>query len=260
MNQIFDRELLGKNRKYLLDIFSRHDFLYQEIANRIIDNLQILTNNFTSHKIESLLEISANNGYLTKQILFKTKIKQNVKTEIFYNKNVDLIADDEFLPFKKESFDLIVSNLNLQHINFVPQFLMQIKQILKPNGIFIASFFGEENLFDLKKAVFEAEELIYKSVSPRMIPTIDIKSAARLLQKAGFINPIASLEKISVEYENPIKLLVDLKNMGQGNILNLRSRKFATRGFIDEILKKYPRIAGQNAISAQFEIIIISAW
>ena len=141
----------------------------------------------------------------------------------------------------------------------MPQFLLQSYDLLRKNGIFIASFFGEENLFDLKKAVFEAENAIFGQVSPRFIPTIDVKNAAMLLQKSGFINPISSLEAVDVEYDNTLKLLQDIKFMGQGNILLKRDKKFINRKFLDEILKNYVRIAGlQGAkVKAHFEIVIM---
>ena len=189
---LFDRKLLRQNRSRAFKNFAQHNFLHHEIANRIAENVESLNREF-----DSVLEIGALDGHLSSMIKARSKVIVDV----------DLKADDEFLPFKNESFDLIVSNLNLHYTNQVPQFLIQVRELLKPGGTFIASFFGEENLSELAKVLYETENEIYGGISPRMPPTIDVKTAAALLQKAGFQNPISDFEKLEVEYSNPLKLL-----------------------------------------------------
>lgn len=257
VNLLFDRKLLRQNRKRALRNFAQHNFLHHEIANRLVEDIELLNRDF-----ENCLEISALDNHLLDSITKTKKVKRIFQTRINLSPNCQIIADDEFLPFKNENFDLIISNLNLQHINLVPQFLLQMRDLLKKDGIFIASFFGEENLFDLRKAVFEAENEVFGGISPRIIPTINVKNAAILLQKAGFSDPVSSLETVEVEYENVIKLLQDLKNMGQSNVLLTRSRKFSTRKFLDEILKNYVKIAGIEGgfVKARYEIVTMIGW
>ncbi len=65
---------------------------------------------------------------------------------------------------------------------------------------------------------------------------------------------------IEVEYENTMKLLIDLKFMMQSNIMFKRSKRFINRKFLDEILNKYVKIAGLNdkkRVKAKFEIILL---
>lgn len=223
--------------------------MHHEIANRIIDNISGL--NFLD-KIDSTLEIGAIDGYLSHQINARKKIVIDC----------DLEAEEEFLPIKNNSFDLVLSNLNMHFINEIPKFLIDVKNILKDGGVFIASFFGEENLNQLAHILYKTENEIYNGVSPKMPPTIDVKTSANLLAKAGFKNPISSFETIEVKYSNPMNLLIDLKNMGQGNILNQRSKRFMTKSFLDKICQNYQEIYGNNEgkITATFEIITITAW
>ncbi len=196
---LFDRKILRLNQKRI-----SNNFLHQETANRINENIELLGREF-----KNILKIESGN---------------------FSYKDYKIIADEEFLPFKANSFDLIISNLNFHFINQIPQFLLQIKDILQPNGLFIASFFGEENLKELRHVLYEVETEFYGAVSPRVAPTIDVKTAATLIQKAGFANPISDLDKIEIEYKSVYELLKDLKSMGQGNIMVKRSRRFfATR-------------------------------
>lgn len=279
MNEIFNRKLLQQNRLRTAKAYSNHSFLYHEIANRIVEDLE-----FFADKFENVLEIGARDGYLS-GLLADKKIAQNlVLTDLIdnfsdknskkefsqdtsenFNKNlfaqkITHITDDENLPFEEQSFNLIISNLNLHHINNIPQFLVQVKNLLKPGGIFIASFFGQENLKELHETIFKTEQEIYGGVSPRMIPTIDVKTAAMLLQKAGFANPVSNLETIEVSYDDAKKLLQDLKNMGQGNIMHKRSRRFFTRAFLEKLMYNYPKEQAKDKtshIKATFEIITI---
>lgn len=265
---IFDRKLLRQNRARSAQNFADFSFLNHEVANRIVESLEFMKRDF-----DQVLEIGARDGYLSQQIKEKKKVKLIAQTEIcdFLNSQNDenrTIADEENLPFKKNSFDLVVSCLNFHHINSIPGLLLQIKDLLKPNGIFIANFFGEENLSELAHVIFQTENEIYGGISPKMMPTIEVKTAAHLLQKAGFDSPISNFEKIEVSYSDPLNLLKDLKMMGQGNILHKRSRKFFSKRFLSGICenyrKKYSEIDENDQksekITATFEIVTMTGW
>jgi NADH dehydrogenase [ubiquinone] 1 alpha subcomplex assembly factor 5 len=238
---LFDRKLLEQNKKRHAGVFADHNFLFAEVANRISENVELL-----NRKFDRVLEIGARDNSLSSLL----------------GGDFEHHDDAEVLSVEENSFDLIVSNLNLHFINELPQFLIQVRKALKPDGVFIASLFGEENLSELAHILYKSEVEIYDGVSPKMPPTIDVKTAAALLNKAGFSSPISDFEKIEVEYETPMKLLRDLKFMGQGNILTARSKRFFTRGFLNDILQKYQDIYGNSdgSVRATFEIVTIAGW
>ncbi|MES2960791.1 MAG: methyltransferase domain-containing protein [Pseudomonadota bacterium] len=237
---LFDRDLLAKNKLRARSKFLDHNFLHHEVANRIAENVKFLNREF-----KDILEIGAMDDYLSKQVNEG-------------GAQYKFMEDAEILPFEKESFDLILSNLNFHYINQIPQFLINVKEVLKPGGVFIASFFGEENLSELAHVLYETENEIYNGVSPRMPPTIDVKTAASLLQKAGFQNPISDFAKIEVEYSDPLNLLKDLKMMGQGNVMVKRSRKFFTKEFLNKISQNYKKIYPSGV--ATFEVVTVTGW
>ena len=125
----------------------------------------------------------------------------------------------------------------------------------------LASFFGEENLKELNYAMQNSENELYNGISPRLPPTIDVKTAAMILQKAGFKNPISSLEKIEITYKDPLFLLKDLKNMALGNILTKKSQRFFTKNLLQRLIENYRKLYQNEVgeIKATFEIIIICA-
>jgi len=262
---LFNRSLLKQNRNRAVDKFLQTNFLHQEIAEIITQTIVDCKKNF-----DDVLEIGAREGYLGQNIAnlknFKQIIRADYSPKMVAKYGLDLAMDDENLCFKEQSFDLVISNLNLHLINNISANLIAIKKLLKPGGLFIASFFGEENLKELKGTCLQIEQKFYGGISPRIAPNIDIKTAGMLLQKAGFIDSVAEKHKFEVEYSNPKRLLEDLKNMGEGNILADKSQKFITKNFLFELINLYQKLycSQQNQVVrpsvATFEIIIFSGW
>ena len=53
-----------------------------------------------------------------------------------------LPLDEETLPFRDASLDLVVSALSLQFVNDLPGTLIQIRRALKPDGLLLAAHGG----------------------------------------------------------------------------------------------------------------------
>ena len=71
-----------------------------------------------------------------------------------------VVADEEALPFRDASIDLVVSGLALHFANDLPGVLAQIRRALKPDGLFLAALLGGETLIELRQAFAEAESEI----------------------------------------------------------------------------------------------------
>lgn len=279
MVKIFDREAILASNNRLIEHFLNYNFLHQEIATRICENLQIFNRKFTN-----ILELSAKNSDIINNLamydllinandcnfiqsyfcdnhrFLQQQFDANQVNHIYRSNHAIIVADDEYLPFADNSFDLIISNLNLHFVNQVPYFLMRSHQMLKKDGILIISFFGEENLSNLSQAIHKAEDLIYNTSSAIMPPTIDIKTAANLLGSAGFVDKMSIVEKINIEYQNLDQMLRDIKMMGQGNFIAKKNKRFFSKRFIAEIAKQYClNSADSSNIEANFEVIFAIA-
>jgi NADH dehydrogenase [ubiquinone] 1 alpha subcomplex assembly factor 5 len=272
--KLFNRDILKQNRNRCCDDFSQADFIHKEIGQIIIQTILDCKRNF-----DNTLEIGALDGFIGRKILNLKKSENLVQTDfsskLAIKNDLDLVMDDENLCFKEQSFDLIINNLNFHFINDVAKNLISTKKLLKESGLFIGSFFGEENLKELKQVFFKTEEKIYGQISPRISPNIDIKSAGMLLQKAGFRDVVCEKHSFKVSYSSLRKLFLDLKNMGQANVLKERSRKFITKKFLFDLTENYQNLyfvpenlqetgqkTGQKTddIIVTFEIIIFSGW
>ncbi len=141
------------------------------------------------------------------------------------NGGLAVVADEEFCPFAPGSLDLIVASLSLHWINDLPGALIQIRQALRPDGLFLASMPALGSLGELRAALTEAEISLLGGVSPRVSPFPDLRDCAGLLQRAGFAAPVVDLEEIVVRYADPLQLLRDLRAAGETNAVRARARR-----------------------------------
>jgi SAM-dependent methyltransferase len=171
-------------------------------------------------------------------------------------------ADEEALPFRDASLDLVVSGLALQFVNDLPGTLIQIRRALKPDGLLLAALAGGETLTELRQAFAAAEAEIEGGISPRVIPFPDVREMGALLQRAGFALPVTDVDRVTARYVSPTSLMHDLRRMGATNALRERSRRPLKRATLRRMIEFYAeRFADRDGrIRATFEIIWLSGW
>lgn len=261
--QIFDRNRKKLHFNRAAGNFEKADFLFNEVSNRIADQFNFLI----KKKFNKALIIGTKNGFLSENLKQNNIIEKVYETDFsmqfLNNKNPkNLInCDEEFLPFKNESFDLILSNLNLHWVNDLPGCLAQIKRILKKDGFFQATLFGSKTLMELRQALMEAE-IENGGYSQRISPFIDVKEGAALVQRASFKEPVSIAEEIDVKYDNILELLKDIKNMGEANSLTKANKTTPKKNYFFKAAEIYSNKFSDdnNQLNAKFEIINISGW
>ena len=171
-------------------------------------------------------------------------------------------ADEETLPFRDASLDLVVSGLALQFVNDLPGVLVQIRRALKPDGLFLAALLGGETLTELRQSFAAAESEIEGGISPRVVPFADLRDLGALLQRTGFALPVTDVDRITVRYATPFDLMRDLRRMGATNVLAARRRVPLRRATLLRMAEIYAeRFAdADRRLRATFEIVWLSAW
>ena len=173
-----------------------------------------------------------------------------------------LVARGDALPFAPQSFDLILSCLDLHWIDDLPGALLQIRQCLRPDGLFLGALLGGESLHELRASLAEAETLERGGFNPRVSPMTDVRDAGALLQRAGFALPVADLDSITVTYENSLRLMHDLRGMGEANAIVERTRTMSRRALFLEVERSYRahHALPDGRLPATFQIIFLTAW
>jgi SAM-dependent methyltransferase len=170
--------------------------------------------------------------------------------------------DEERLPFKAESLDLVVSSLALHWVNDLPGALIQIRQALKPDGLFLGAIFGGSTLTELRQCLTLAEAELTDGAGLRIAPFADTYDGAGLLQRAGFALPVADIDRVVVRYSSPLKLIADLRAMGETNALADRAVRPISRAVLARACELYAeRFAeADGRVRATFDIVTLTGW
>lgn len=107
-------------------------------------------------------------------------------------------------------------------------------------------------------ALLDAEEDCSGGVSPRVSPFPELRDCAGLLQRAGFVLPVADAEDISVLYANPLALLHELRAAGETNALLDRNRAIPPRALFPAALAALPQEQGRAKVTLR--LAVLTGW
>lgn len=169
---------------------------------------------------------------------------------------------DHPLPFKADSFDLILSCLQGHWINDLPGYLRNIYACLEGEGLFLGALWGGKTLHELRESLIQAELALTGGAAPRISPMIHPHDAPTLLGQAGFFMPVVDTDVITVTYPSLISLMKDLRGMGETNKLYDRPKTFTSRKLFEKTEEIYYKTFPQpdHKISATFEVIFLTGW
>jgi len=256
--EIFDRARHRANRARAAAGFAAHDFLFREVADRMAERLGDVNRSF-----ERVLILGGRAPLPEGLIGPGGQIGQAVTMDLAEAFAAGGAAgDEERLPFRDGAFDLVFSPLSLHWTNDLPGALIQLRRALKPDGLLLAAMFGAGTLAELRQVLMEAELEIEGGAGPRVSPFAEIRDAGGLLQRAGLALPVADADTITVTYENPLRLLADLRGMGEQNAVRERRKRFTRRATLLRAMELYiERFAGPDGrVPATFEVIYLTGW
>ena len=261
-HDIFDRRLLIARRNRAADGAADHDFLLARVADDLLELLSAIKRIFPV-----ALDLGAHHGLIGRRLRGLPGVEMVIDMEAAARLLAQcggprVQADEEALPFADESLDLVVSGLALHFVNDLPGTLLQVRRLLKPDGLLLVAMLGGATLHELRIALLAAEEEIQGGASPRVAPFADVRDLGALLQRAGFALPVADSEIVTVTYAHPLALMRELRAMGAANALLHRSRSPMRRATLARALEIYAQRFGlaSGRIPATFEIITLTAW
>jgi malonyl-CoA O-methyltransferase len=136
---------------------------------------------------------------------------------------IDLVcADFGELPLPPNSIDLVWSNLALHWHPQPDRVFAEWRRVLRVDGLLMFSNFGPDTFRELRNAFAAMDE------TPHTLPFVDMHDFGDQLVEAGFTTPVMDMEQITVTYDTPQALLLDVRAFG-GNPLATRRRSLAGR-------------------------------
>lgn len=249
----FEPRLVRQRKRRARASFRNAAFLHTRVAADLADRLEAVPRPFP--RVLAL----GGGGLFSDGVRARPEL--SARTGSILETDLDFI-DPEHLPFALGSFDLIVSPLALHWINDLPGVLIQLRLALKPDGLLLASLFGGETLHELRLSLIAAESELTGGAGPRVSPFADLQDIAGLLQRAGFALPAADRDVVTVRYGEPMKLLADLRAMGETSALRERNPRGLSRRILARAFEIYrERYSDEdNRVRATFEILTATGW
>lgn len=258
--QIFDRALLRQRRQRVAASAVDHGFLLDRVAEDLRDRLAVVRRQFPS-----VLDLGTPQAGLAARLgaLPGTTLVVASEPTLQPIPHIQTVAaDEEALPFKEASFDLVVSGLSLQFVNDLPGTLTQIRRALKPDGLLLGAMLGGATLTELRQSFVAAEAELEGGASPRVAPFADVRDLGGLLQRAGFSLPVVDADIVIVAYATPLHLMHELRAMGAGNMLVERARRPLRRATLMRACELYQQrfARADGRVLATFEILTLTGW
>ncbi|KAL6525582.1 hypothetical protein OROHE_015889 [Orobanche hederae] len=263
----------------------RKDSLLDAVAENLLDRLEDCKKTFPTalcmggslDAIRRLLNGRAGfQGGIEKLIMMDTSydmVELCKREQNSPNKNVEtsfIVADEEFLPMKESSVDLVISSLGLHWTNDLPGAMIQSRLALKPDGLFLAAILGGETLRELRIACTVAQMEREGGISPRLSPLAQVRDAGNLLTRAGFTIPGVDVDEYTVRYDSAmfslsykvaLELIEHLRTMGETNALYQRGKILKRdTALATAAVYKSMFAAEDGTIPATFQVIYMTGW
>lgn len=255
--EIFDRRIRRIRRDRAARMSADHAFLRDRMVEDILDRLDSVTRSFSN-----ALDLGTADGSLAAGLRARGIDTVTADAGFRFAQAADGVqCDEDLLPFAAGSFDLIVSAGALDSVNDLPGALTLARRALKPDGLFLAAFFGAGSLPRLRAALMATDQAVTGGAVARIHPQIDVRAAGDLLARAGFVLAVADVDRVQVRYDNPLRLIADLRGMAATNILRARGAHPLTRAHLPPLFEAFSASADADGRVAEIvQIIHLTAW
>ncbi|KAB1210933.1 putative methyltransferase At1g22800 [Morella rubra] len=190
--KIFDRHLKQKQRDRAAWLMHPKDCFVDAVVENLLDRLEDCKKAFpralcSGGSLEAIRRLLRGRGAIENLIMMDTsydmvKLCKDAEKDM-ENGNIEasyLVGDEEFLPVKESSLDLVISCLGLHWTNDLPGAMIQSRLALKPDGLFLAAILGGETLkLELRIACTVAQMEREGGISPRVSPLAQSRLALK---------------------------------------------------------------------------------
>ena len=266
--KLFDRNLVRMHRDRAAARYDDYAFLKERESSQLVERLMDTTKTF-----ERALDLGAHDGRAAQKLRASGRVgavdAADASAEFVARMKADGLEafqlDEEEDAFETGRYDLVTSVLSLHWVNDLPGMLVRIRQGLKPDGLFLGCLFAGGTLAELRACLIEAETEIHGGASARLSPLPGLQDMAALMQRAGFALPVADIDTVTVRYSDPLKLIRDIKGMGEQAAFQT-GEKAPRRLLSPAVLMRMSELYAERysdpdgRLRATFNIVWLSGW
>lgn len=241
-----DKCLVSRRFDRAAATYDQHATVQTQMAQQLMQRLQTI-----QQPVRSICEIGCGTGYLTTLLTKKYPNAQIVTIDFaphmietakekVNNPNVTWIVGDAEEVYKTidQQFDLIISNATIQWFTRSLETVSGWFSLLRLNGWFLASTFGEDTFHELTTLFHQVEKELDISTNQHHLTMQDMQYWKQLWAQQGFISVVAQEEKQQITYDNSRCFLQSIKATGANyseSSLNLST----TRRLLKMVMEQY---------------------
>jgi malonyl-CoA O-methyltransferase len=157
------------------------------------------------------------------------------------------------LPLANESQAMVWSPLWLHSVEDPGQQMAEWFRVLKPEGGVFFSCFGPDTAQEL--------QLVAQALGEHLPDFADMHDLGDLMSKQGFSDPVMEMEKLTLTYSEPRKLLQDWRMLAGNSLLN-RKKGCRTPRQLDFAMSNLEQLRAPDTgrISLTLELVYGHAW
>jgi malonyl-CoA O-methyltransferase len=177
-----------------------------------------------------------------------------LKTRVVTRNKVNCIqADAEQLPFAKDSFSLVYSNLMLQWIDDLTVPLKEISRVLKPGGQLLFTTLLDGTLFELKNAWAGIDN------DNHVNNFSELSTVTQALDHSGFEYQV-DVQPIVLDYQEVTQLARELKHLGANYVKNRGKKGLMGRQKWAQLRQNYlPYKKTNGMLPATYQVAFVRA-
>lgn len=168
-------------------------------------------------------------------------------------REVFVCGDNEKLPIRSTSVDMVWSNLSFQWADDLPAVFAECQRILRPGGLLMFTTFGPDTLKELRAACAGDGRIHVNRF-------IDMHDVGDMMIGAGFADPVMDMEYLTLTYTDVRTLMRELKAIGANNVAAGRNRALTGKRALKEIELRYESFRQDARLPATFEVVYGHAW
>lgn len=244
--------------------FGAVDFLKKAVDERLVDRLLTIRRRFPL-----VLDLGCHHGSLARAMLASGKVDRVIAADPSPLMAAQasgfcpaFATDYHALPLAEASLDAVVSSGALHWAEDLPGVLIQLRRLLKPDGLLLVALAGGTTLANWRAVLAEAETELRGGMAPRVLPMADIRDLGGLLGRAGLALPVADADTLTITWPDALRMVMELRAMGEGNALAQRHRAPLPRAVLYHAAMLYQQRYGaaDGRVAAEFEIITLTGW
>jgi malonyl-CoA O-methyltransferase len=162
-------------------------------------------------------------------------------------------GDNERLPIRSASTDMLWSNLSFQWAEDLTVVFAECNRILRPGGLLMFTTLGPDTLKELR-AASAGDSAVHVN------RFIDMHDIGDMMIGAGFADPVMDMEYLTLTYADVRTLMRELKAIGAHNVATGRNRGLMGKRALQDIEQRYDNFRRDERLPATFEVIYGHAW